>query len=191
VFGLDSRRDSVEIHRRVGYVGGEHGFFERLTAGEQLHWVASARANVGHSAIDELAERLQLDLTQPIRAMSRGNRQKVVLAQAFMHQPELLLLDEPTSGLDPLVQQAFHELVHEVVAEGRTVFLSSHVLEEVDHLCNTVAIIREGRIVAIEDVADLRARAGRIITIRFSNPIEAASSLNSPTSATLPSTVRP
>jgi ABC-2 type transport system ATP-binding protein len=173
VLGLDSRRDSVEIHRRVGYVAGEPGFFERLTAGEQLSWVASARGGVRRTAIVELADRLGLDLSRPIGAMSRGNRQKVAVAQAFLHEPELLLLDEPTSGLDPLVQETFHELVHEVVAEGRTVFLSSHVLDEVDHLCHTVAIIREGRIVAVEDVADLRARAGRKVTIRFEEPVDA------------------
>ena len=174
VLGLDSRHDSVEIHRQVGYVAGEHGFFERLTAGEQLSWLASARGGVPTRAVDALAERLQLDLSRPIHAMSRGNRQKVALAQAFMHQPELLLLDEPTSGLDPLVQETFHELVHEVVADGRTVFLSSHVLEEVDHLCHTVAIIRDGRIVAVEDVADLRACAGRNITIRFAEHVDPA-----------------
>jgi ABC-2 type transport system ATP-binding protein len=171
VLGLDSTADSVEIHRRVGYVTGEHGFFERLTAGEQLHWIASVRGGIRPRAIEELAARLDLDLSRPIRAMSRGNRQKVALAQAFLHDPELLLLDEPTSGLDPLVQETFHELVHEVVAQGRTVFLSSHVLDEVDHLCHTVAIIRDGRIVAVEDVADLRARAGRKVTIRFADPV--------------------
>ncbi len=174
VLGLDSTIDSVEIHRRVGYVAGEHAFFERLTGREQLSWFASARGGVPRRAIDELAERFNLDLSRPIRAMSRGNRQKVALAQAFLHQPELLLLDEPTSGLDPLVQETFHELVHEVVAEGRTVFLSSHVLDEVDHLCHTVAIIRDGRIVTVEDVADLRARAGRKVAIRFAEPVEAA-----------------
>ena len=174
VLGLDSRSDSTQIHQRVGYVAGEHGFFERLTAGEQLAWLASARGNVRPAAIGTLAERLQLDLSRPIRAMSRGNRQKVALAQAFMHDPELLLLDEPTSGLDPLVQETFHELVHEAVAEGRTVFLSSHVLDEVDHLCHTVAIIRDGRIIAVEDVDDLRARAGRNVTIRFAEPVSAA-----------------
>jgi ABC-2 type transport system ATP-binding protein len=172
VLGLDSSRDSVEIHRRVGYVPGEPAYLERLTAQEQLSWLASARGNVPRRALADLAERLDLDLTRPIRSMSRGNRQKVVLAQAFMHQPELLLLDEPTSGLDPLVQESFHQLVHAVVAEGRTVFLSSHILDEVDHLCHTVAIIRDGRIIAVEDVADLRARAGRKVTIRFAEPVD-------------------
>jgi ABC-2 type transport system ATP-binding protein len=174
VLGLDTSADSVEIHRRVGYVGGENAFFERLTAGEQLAWLASARGGIPRRRITELAERLNLDLSRPIRAMSRGNRQKVALAQAFMHDPELLLLDEPTSGLDPLVQETFHEIVHEVVAEGRTVFLSSHILDEVDHLCRTVAIIRDGRIVAVEDVADLRARAGRKLTIRFAERVDPA-----------------
>jgi ABC-2 type transport system ATP-binding protein len=173
VLGLDSVADSVEIRRRVGYVAGEHAFFERLTAREQLTWMATARGGVRRGMIDELAGRLNLDLSRPIRAMSRGNRQKVALAQAFLHDPELFLLDEPTSGLDPLVQETFHELVHEVVAEGRTVFLSSHVLDEVDHLCHTVAIIREGRVVAVEDVADLRARAGRKVTVRFAEPVDA------------------
>ena len=174
VLGLDSRQDSVEIHRRVGYVAGEHAFFERLTAGDQLSWVAAARGGIRAQAITDLADRLDLDLAKPVRALSRGNRQKVALAQAFLHDPELLLLDEPTAGLDPLVQETFHELVHEVIAEGRTVFLSSHVLDEVDHLCHTVAIIREGRIVAVEDVADLRARAGRKVTIRFGDAIDSA-----------------
>lgn len=152
----------------------EPGFFERLTAGEQLTWLASARGGVRPGAIEGLAERLNLDLSRPIHAMSRGNRQKVALAQAFMHEPELLLLDEPTSGLDPLVQETFHELVHETVAEGRTVFLSSHVLEEVDHLCDTVAIIRDGRIVAVEDIGDLQVRAGRNLTITFAEPVDPA-----------------
>ena len=174
VLGLDSSRDSVEIHRRVGYVSGEPAYFERLTAEEQLSWVAAARGTVPRRALDDLAERFDLDRSRPIRSMSRGNRQKVALVQAFMHQPELLLLDEPTSGLDPLVQESFHQLVHEVVAEGRSVFLSSHILDEVDHLCHTVAIIRDGRIVAVEDVADLRARAGRKVTIRFAEPVNAA-----------------
>ncbi len=184
VLGLNSTVDSVEIHRRVGYVGGEHALFGRLTGGEQLSWLASARAGVSRRSIDELAERLNLDLSHPIQAMSRGNRQKVVLAQAFLHHPELLLLDEPTSGLDPLVQETFHELVHEVVAEGRTVFLSSHVLDEVDHLCHTVAIIRDGRIVAVEDVADLRARAGRKVTIRFADAVDRRPSPRSTASVT-------
>ena len=172
VLGLDSSRDSVEIHRRVGYVPGEPAYFERLTAEEQLSWLASARGAVPRRRLDDLAERLDLDLTRPIGSMSRGNRQKVALVQAFMHQPELLLLDEPTSGLDPLVQESFHQLVHEMVAEGRTVFLSSHILDEVDHLCHSVAIIRDGRIIAVDDVADLRARAGRRVTIRFAEPVD-------------------
>jgi ABC-2 type transport system ATP-binding protein len=174
VLGLDSVLYSVEVHRRVGYLAGDQGFYQRLTAGEQLSWIASVRGDVPRRMIDDLAERLDLDLARPIESMSRGNRQKVALVQAFMHHPELLLLDEPTSGLDPLVQETFHQLVHQVVAEGGTVFLSSHVLEEVDHLCHTIAIIRDGHLVAVEDVADLRSRAGRNVTIRFAEPVDPA-----------------
>jgi ABC-2 type transport system ATP-binding protein len=99
--------------------------------------------------------------------MSRGNRQKVALALAFIHRPQLLLLDEPTSGLDPLMQERFHELVQETVADGRTVFLSSHILEEVDHLCDRVGVIRSGSLVTVDKVKDLRRRAGRDIEVRF------------------------
>jgi ABC-2 type transport system ATP-binding protein len=174
VLGLDSYLDSVEVHRRVGYVGSEHVFFERLTGGEQLSWCAAVRGGVPQRAIDELADCLDLDLSRPIRSLSRGNRQKVALIQAFMHRPELLLLDEPTTGLDPLAQESVHQLVREVVAEGRTVFLSSHVLDEVDHLCHSVGIIRAGRLVAVENVNDLRTRAGRNVTIRFSDIVDPA-----------------
>jgi ABC-2 type transport system ATP-binding protein len=174
VLGLDSRRYSVEIHRRVGYVAGEHACYERLTAGQQLSWFASVRGAVPRRTIDDLADRLDLDLGRPIGSLSRGNRQKVALVQAFLHQPELLLLDEPTSGLDPLVQETFHQLVAEAVARGSTVFLSSHVLDEVDHLCDRVGIVRDGRLVAVERVEDLRGRAGRVVTVRFAGDVDPA-----------------
>ncbi len=172
VLGLDCRADSLEIHARVGYVPGQSAFHERLTAGEQIAWLSAMRGGVGTGTAQQLAERLELDVTRPIRSLSRGNRQKVALVQAFMHRPEVLLLDEPTSGLDPLVQETFHELVREAVTDGRTVFLSSHVLDEVDHLCHRVGIIREGRLVTVENVADLRGRAGRIVILRFADDID-------------------
>ncbi len=120
------------------------------------------------------SERFDLELGRPIRTLSRGNRQKITLVQAFMHRPELLVLDEPTSGLDPLLQHEFGQLVRDVTAEGTTVFLSSHLLDEVQHLCDRVAIVREGRLVTIEDVATLRERAVREVTIRFDEMIDAA-----------------
>lgn len=170
VLGRDSRRDSVEIHRRTGYLPGEGSLYERLTGGEYLRYLAELRGGVDWRVAAGLAERLDCDLSVKIRALSHGNRQKVALIQAFMHRPELLVLDEPTQGLDPLVQQEFHAMVEEVRREGRTVFLSSHVMPEVERLCDRIAIIREGRLVAVEEVGDLRERQVRMLEIRFAEP---------------------
>jgi len=174
LLGFDTRADSIEVHRHVGYLPGGPAFFERLTGLEQLEWIGRLRGGVPRPVIDGWADRFAVDLSKPIRSLSRGNRQKIAVIQAFMHEPGLVLLDEPTSGLDPLVQQTFHEVVREVVAEGRTVFLSSHVLDEVQHLCDRVGIIREGRLVAIEDVEALRARAVREVRVRFRTDVDAA-----------------
>ena len=172
VLGLDSRRDRVEIHRRTGYLPGEPGLYDRITARELLSWLGRMRSNVQPGVVDALADRFDLELDRPIHTLSKGNRQKVSLVQAFMHRPELLVLDEPTAGLDPIMQHEFQQLVREVTAEGATVFLSSHVLDEVQHLCDTVAIIRESRLVAVEHVDTLRERAIREVTIRFSGPFD-------------------
>jgi ABC-2 type transport system ATP-binding protein len=173
VFGLDSQRDSVEIHRRIGYLPGELALYERLTGAEFLQHFAALRRGVEPAYVHELAERFDADLSARIRSLSHGNKQKVALVQAFMHRPELLVLDEPTTGLDPIVQQEFHRLVEEVRTEGRTVFLSSHVMPEVEHLCDRVAIIREGRLVAVEDVGDMKAKAVRTLDIHFAKPVAA------------------
>ena len=170
ILGLDSRRDSIEIHRRTGYLPGERALYDRLTGAEYLRYLGALRGGVDWGAVTDLAERLDCDLSARIRSLSHGNRQKVTLIQALMHRPELLVLDEPTQGLDPLVQQSFHEIVEEVRREGRTVFLSSHVMPEVERLCDRVGIIREGRLVAVEDVGDLRARQVRMLDIHFATP---------------------
>ena len=159
VFGLDPRRDAVAIRRRVGYLPGDLRLYERLTGREQLRYFASLRGMDGLGEGLRLAGRLELDLDRRIRALSKGNRQKVGLVQAFMHRPDLLVLDEPTSGLDPLVQQVFHELVAETTGAGRTVFVSSHVLSEVQRIADRVAVLREGRLELVESVETLRARA--------------------------------
>jgi ABC-2 type transport system ATP-binding protein len=169
VFGLDSHASSVEIRRRVGYLSGEVALYERLGVQEHLEWLAELRGGVPSSEIGALAERFGLDLTRRVGELSKGNRQKVGLVQAFMGSPELLVLDEPTAGLDPLVQHAFHELVAEVAGEGRTVFLSSHVIDEVERTCDRVAIIREGRLVATESIDSLRT-----VTITFAEPVDPA-----------------
>jgi ABC-2 type transport system ATP-binding protein len=173
VLGLDSRADSVEIHRRTGYLPGDPALYDRITGGELLEWLGRLRGGVDEAFVAGLVERFAVDLDRPIRHLSRGNRQKIAVVQAFMHQPELLVLDEPTSGLDPLVQHEFQELCRETTSTGATVFLSSHVLDEVQHLCDHVAIIREGSLVASEDVEALRARAIRDVTIHFGAPFDA------------------
>jgi ABC-2 type transport system ATP-binding protein len=172
MLGLDCQGDTVALKRRVGYLSGDIALHERLTAHEQLEWLGDLRGGVDRERIERLADRLGLDLGRPIRELSKGNRQKVGLVQAFMHDPELLILDEPTTGLDPLVQHTFQQMVREVAAEGRTVFLSSHIIDEVDRACDRVAIIREGRLLAVETIEALRARSIRHVRITFAGPVD-------------------
>ena len=171
LFGLDSHGDGVAIHARVGYLPGEFSLYDQMTGGEYLTYLANLRGGLPPERIRDLAERLDLELGVKIKTLSHGNRQKVGLVQAFMHRPELLVLDEPTQGLDPLIQQEFYGLVAETRADGRTVFLSSHVMPEVERVCDRVGIIREGRLVAVEDIGDLRAKEIRTLEIHFAAPI--------------------
>ena len=173
VFGLDTQEGSIEIHRRTGYLPGEYTLYENLTGAEYLDHLGSLRRGVDRGYVGELAERLDLNLGMRIRSLSHGNRQKVGLIQAFMHRPELLILDEPTTGLDPLVQQEFHHMIGEIRQEGRMVFLSSHVMPEVERLCDRVGIIRDGRLVAVEDIGDLRAKGMRTLELHFAGPVPA------------------
>lgn len=173
LLGMDSRSDSVEIRRNVGYLPGDFITYEKLTAEELLQYFANLRG--GHlRKAKALAERFDLDLSRKIGELSRGNRQKVGLIQAFMSDPKLLILDEPTTGLDPLLQQEFHTLVLEEAEAGKTFFVSSHVLSEVEVICDRVGIIREGSIVAIEEVATLRKQTVTKIEIEFGQAISKA-----------------
>ena len=173
ILGLDARSDSVEVKRRVGYLPGELALYDAMTGEELLGFVTALRGEgAGGDRSAVLAERLELDLSRKVKAYSSGNRQKLGLVQALMHDPELLLLDEPTSALDPLVQQEFYRIVDEVRAEGRTVFLSSHVLPEVERIADRVGIIRNGTLVAVESVASLKNRAVRRIEILFATPLD-------------------
>lgn len=181
VLGMDSRRDAMSIRRRIGYLPGELALYENLTGRELLEFFGHLRG-IGKLGIGEqVAERLGLDLSRPIRALSRGNKQKVGLVQAFMHSPEVLILDEPTSGLDPLVQHEFHQLIADTTARGGTVLLSSHVLSEVEQMTHRVGIIRTGRLVAVEEIDALKEKAVSRIDIRFARddvPIEAFQNLS-------------
>jgi ABC-2 type transport system ATP-binding protein len=173
VLGLDSRRDSVEIHRRTGYLSGDVALFERLTGTEHVRFVERVRSEVDASWCAELVDRLGAEMGRPIRDLSKGNRQKVAIVLAFVHRPELVVLDEPTSGLDPLVQDEFHRFVGEVAAEGTTVFLSSHSLDEVQRVAGRVALIREGRMVVTDTVESLQRRAPHKVSITFAEAVSA------------------
>jgi len=173
VLGLDPRRDGVTLRRRLGYLAGEFVVDGRQTGRELLTYLGNLRGGVPRARVDELADRLKLDPSRRIRSLSRGNRQKIGVVQAFMHDPELLVLDEPTSGLDPFLQQEFVTMVREARAAGRTVFMSSHVMSEVQQTADRVGIIRDGRLVTVERVEDLRERAVRRVEIHFDGPVPA------------------
>jgi len=173
ILGLDTRSQSLEVRRRVGFLPGDLSLYPKLRGREVLAHLAGLRGGVDPRARDALAERFDADLDRPIRELSSGNRQKLGLIQAFMHDPELLILDEPITGLDPLVQRSFHSLLGEVSARGRTVFLSSHSLAEVERVARRVAILREGRLVVVDSLENLRAVAVQRLEIEFAAPVAA------------------
>ena len=173
VLGMDVSSHSIEIRNRVGYLPGELALYENLTGGELLAYFAHLRGTDDVSAGESFARRVDLDLDRRIGTLSKGNKQKVGLAQAFLHRPELLILDEPTSGLDPLVQKDFSGYLRQLAAEGRTVFLSSHVLSEIEEVADRVGIIRAGRLAAVEKLAVLKERAQRTMTLVFGAEVRA------------------
>jgi ABC-2 type transport system ATP-binding protein len=174
VFGIETRVDPVAIHRRIGYLPGEFTLYDRLTGGQTLRYFANLRGGVDPAYQAALVERLDLDPSRKFKEYSKGNKQKVGLVIALQHRPELLLLDEPTSGLDPLVQQTTFEILREAVAGGTTVFLSSHILSEVEKSCDRVAIIREGRLAKVDRVDALRDLAHHQVELRFAGAVPAA-----------------
>ncbi|HTW20041.1 MAG TPA: ABC transporter ATP-binding protein [Mycobacteriales bacterium] len=171
IFGLDARDDAVAAHRRLGYVPGEASLWPSLTGAETLHLLGRIQGRVDTSYRDELTQRFDLDPSMKVRAYSKGNRQKLVLIGALMTRPDLLLLDEPTSGLDPLMEQAFRECVHEARQRGQTVFLSSHILSEVEALCDRVAILRSGRLVDTGTLAQLRHLSSLTVEATFDGTV--------------------
>ncbi len=158
VFGIDPQRDA-QVRRRIGYLPGDLRLYERLTGRQQLTYFAGLRGLDGLGVANELAERFDVELDRRLKTLSKGNRQKVGLVQAFMHEPELLILDEPTSGLDPLMQQTFNSLLGEMRESGRTVLISSHVLPEVQQVADRVALLRNGRLLFEDSVEGVRRRA--------------------------------
>ena len=174
VFGIETTADPVAIHRRIGYLPGEFDLYDRLTGADTIEYFANLRGSVDRAWTAELVERLDLDPSRRFREYSKGNKQKVGLILALQHRPDLLILDEPTAGLDPLVQRTFFDTVREARADGRTVFLSSHIIDEVDRTCDRVAIIREGRLVQVDRIEAIRALAFHHVELEFSAPVAAA-----------------
>jgi ABC-2 type transport system ATP-binding protein len=179
VFGIETTVDPVAIHKRVGYLPGEFTLYDKLTGGQTIEYFANLRGGVDKAYQASLVERLDLDTSRKFKEYSKGNKQKVGLVAALQHRPDLLMLDEPTSGLDPLVQQTFYEVIREAKAEGRTIFLSSHILGEVEKTCDRVAIIRDGRLVKVDRVEALRDLAHHQVELRFVGepPVAAFASL--------------
>ena len=174
ILGMDTHERSVEIRRHIGYVPGDLSMYPNLTGRDTLTYFANLRGGVDWSHVDELRDRLGADLDKKVGDLSSGNRQKVGLIQAFMNKPEVLIMDEPSTGLDPLVQREFQKMMREVAAEGTTIFLSSHTLSEVQRVAHRVGIIRHGRLMTTEAVADLRSKAIRTVSIHFTEPVNAS-----------------
>ena len=173
IFGLDVRESSVDIHRRVGFLPGELSLWEGRTGVQIINFFASVRGDTKGIVKQgyEIAERLQLDTSKRVRDLSSGNKRKLGLVLAMMHAPELLILDEPTGGLDPLVQQTFHQMMDEYRGKGRTVFLSSHVLSEVQQICDRVGILRDGDLKAVETVERMTQVEFQHIEVTFRDAI--------------------
>jgi ABC-2 type transport system ATP-binding protein len=180
VLGSTPREGGAEVRRQIGYVPGDPAMYNRLTGRQLLEFLAALRGTPSLKQSEVLAERLEVALDRPIGTLSRGNRQKIGVVQAFAHEPALLVLDEPTSGLDPVSQRTFRSLVREATARGAAVLLSSHVLSEVQRIADRVAIIRAGRLVTIEPMRDLEAKALRVLEIRFAGEVNADDFANLP-----------
>ena len=174
IVGLDTHADAVEIRRHVGYLPGDLSMYPNLTGRDTLTYFANLRGGVDWDHVDSLADRLEADLGVKVGDLSTGNRQKVGIIQAFMSRPEVLVMDEPSAGLDPLVQRTFQDLMKEVTSNGSTIFLSSHTLSEVQRVADRVGIIRNGHLIAVEGVQELRSKAMRRVDLYFDGPADPA-----------------
>ena len=172
IFGKDSIRHAAEIKQDIGYLPSEVFYYEKMKVKDLLAYSASFYRKDCRKRIQELAEIMQLDLSKRIGDLSFGNRKKAGIIQALLHEPKLIILDEPTGGLDPLMQQTFFQLLKEENRKGATILLSSHILSEVERLCSRVAIIKEGKIAAVEQIKELQEKKHKIIRIEFNQPID-------------------
>jgi len=174
IFGLDVNTNSLSIRQRTGYVPGDVVLYDGLTGTDFLKLMGSFRGGYAASRVKELQDRLDLDLSRQSRAYSKGNKQKLAVVQAFASDPELLILDEPTTGLDPLIQKRFYDLILEEKKRGKTVFFSSHILPEVERVCDRVGMVKDGRLVAVERIDDLKHKKVRHMEVTFARDVDAA-----------------
>ena len=172
IFGLDSHKDSLEIRRRTGYLPGDFGMYSDMKVKTILKYLLAQSGISDGSRMIELSELLELDLKRRYGDLSKGNRQKVGIVQAFMADQDLIILDEPTSGLDPLMQQKFYELLRKERDRDKTIFMSSHILAEVEEVCDRVAIIRGGKLQVVEDIHSLKEKMGKKLVIEFENSVD-------------------
>lgn len=170
IFGLDSHRDAVAIRKKTGYLPGDFGLIPSVKVGSYLKYLLSLRECNSTKKMVSLAERLELDLDRKTNELSKGNKLKVGITQALMADQDLIIMDEP-SGLDPLVQQEFYRILREEKKQGKTIFMSSHNLAEVESVCDRVAIIRKGQLIVVEDIQVLREKTGKVLEVEFSDPV--------------------
>ena len=172
IFGLDSHKDSVEIRKNVGYLPGDFGMYPNMKVKAILKYLLSQSGVSDTTKMYELSETLDLDLNKRYRELSKGNRQKVGIVQAFMADQELVILDEPTGGLDPLMQHKFYDLLRKESREGKTIFMSSHILAEVEEVCDRVAIIRKGELQVVEEIRSLQDKMGKKLEVEFRDGVD-------------------
>lgn len=172
IFDMDSHKDSVRIRKRIGYVPGDFGLIRNIRVKDYLKYLLSLSNCRSDGRMKDLAARFDLDLNRKTSELSRGNRQKVGVVQAFMADQDLVILDEPTTGLDPLMQQEFYKLLREEKNNGKTVFMSSHILAEAETVCDRVAIIKEGRLKIVEEIESLQKKTGKVLQVEFRTPVD-------------------
>ena len=170
IFGLDTRDGIEEVRSKIGYLPSDIALYENLTGMELLKYLSNLRKIVEWDYVSNLADRLECDLSLRISTLSRGNKQKIGLIQSLMHHPELVIMDEPSSGLDPLMQQEFYRLVEEIKSEGRTILISSHIIPEIERLCDRVGIIRDGILLTVEEIDSLKQKSVHQIEFHFTQP---------------------
>src|SRR5579864_1756182 len=172
VLGLDAQRDKMELHKRIGYLPGDVRLPGQMTGKQVIDYFSRLQGRQP-ILLNDLVERFDVELKRPIKGYSKGMRQKIGVVLAFMCDPQVLILDEPTSGLDPLLQRAFNDLLLEEQARGKTIFMSSHIMSDVERVCQRVAVIRQGELVTIEEVEKLRQKAGQRVTVEFGDAVSA------------------